>query len=315
MSTPRGAPAAPCDTSWTGGTGDWAQTIHWTNGIPTSMANACLPAGAYTVSIAGESAQANTLTIGAGVTLSLQIVGCGPGPFSAVLTMAGNLTNAGTVALENPGDACGGTARVIIPSGSTLTNTGTILTSGGRGDRELTGSVTNQGTINVNPTSGTILHLDGAGLFLNQGALTIADGMVVRAPGGTGLEFRNDVGGSIAGNGASGQLIIDGGNTFTEGGGATSGNAVLLTGGGTLHFTGAGVGTFNLRGDGGANTLSSGTIAAGQTVNVQIHGRVGLTSSVVNLAGNLTNAGTINLGNLDDGCGGTARVIIPTGST
>src|SRR5207249_11882479 len=139
-----------CDTSWVvvNGSGDWTSAADWSSGVPDSTKNACLPAGSYTVSIAGESVQAKALDVGAGVTLSLQIVGCSPS--DAVLTLSGNMTNAGTVDLANPGDACGGTAHLVVPAGSTLTNTGTIQTTGCyRGMRERKSNVTDSGTVNV----------------------------------------------------------------------------------------------------------------------------------------------------------------------
>ena len=275
------------------------------------------------MTIAAENVQAGTLSVGSGVSLTLQIEGCSP--VDAVLTVNGNMTNAGTVNLENLGNACGGTAQVVIASGSTLTNTGTIATTGCcRGDRQLTGSVTNEGTINVNfeqacCTGQTgFLYLDGAGsLFDNEGALNIASGMEVNVPGGTGMEFRNDTGGSItANNGGENapQFVMESGNTFTEGAGTTTGNPVLINGGATLHFSGSGASSFDLRGDGGTNTISGSTIASGQTVTLNIHG-CGVVSSVADLAGSMTNAGTINLGNADNGCGGTAQLVIPSADT
>jgi len=308
--------AAVCDTAWTGVAGDgrWTTPGNWSAGVPTSSSNACLPLGSYTVSIIGESVQAKSLTIEAGPTLSIDELNCGA--ISAFLTLYGDSSNAGTINLANINDACGGTAQLTIISPFTLTNTGTIATTGCcRGDRELTGSVTNKGTVNVNHNgSNLFLHLDGAGLFDNQGTVTIGDSRTLVVSGGTGLEFRNDSGGSIAGNGITGQLILNNGNTFTQSAGTTTGNPVLVNGGATLRFTGSGASTFDLRGDGGPNTISGSTIAAAQTMTINIHG-CGVVSSVANLAGSMTNAGTINLGNADDGCGGTAQLVIPSGST
>src|SRR5438105_12037814 len=122
-----------CTDTWMGGNGDWTNAAHWSNGVPGPGTDACLPAGSYVVTIIGESVQTGTLTVGAGVTLSLQISGCGA--TSAILTLNGDMGNAGEVDLANPGDACGGTAQVVVPPGSTLTNDGTIATFPNRGDR------------------------------------------------------------------------------------------------------------------------------------------------------------------------------------
>src|SRR6202022_1379107 len=234
---------------------DWAVAANWSGGVPTSNSIACLAAGSYTVTIAGESEVAGTLTVGAGVTLSLQITGCGAA--SAVLTLSGNVTNAGEIDLANNGGACGGTDQIIIPPGSSLTNTGTIAVLGCcRGDRELTGNVINRGTVNVNfdgysGVSTGVLHLDGANsVFDNQGTVNILGGMMLDVSGGvSGQNFVNDAGGLItstvsSGNGP-GQLEVDGSNTFTEGAGTTTGNPVLINGdGSTLKFSGAGASSF-----------------------------------------------------------------------
>jgi hypothetical protein len=341
LDAPIVSPAVACDTSWTGGDGDWTNAGDWSGGVPDSTKNACLPAGSYTVSIAGESVAAKTLDVGAGVTLSLQITSCSPS--NAVLTLSGNMTNEGTVDLANLSDACGGVAQIVVPSGSTLTSSGTVETSGSnRGLRELTGNVTNTGTVhvNMNGCSGcdpkSTLQLDpgtSAAVFNNEGAVEIDSldtmtvlGVVGSAPA---YEFQNNTGGSVTGtvdgscspltgsgpctsSGAiAGTFVVYGGNTFTEGAGTTSGNPVVISGDGdTLHFTGSGASTFVLY---GSNTIGS-TIAAGQTVWLNDIG-CGPRSSIATFAGSETNNGTINLNNANDACGGTAQLVVPSGST
>jgi hypothetical protein len=322
--------AATCDTSWTGTAGDsnWFTPGNWSAGTPTTTTAACLPTGSSAVHIAGASAVAGSLSIAAGAALSLDIVGCGPA--SAFLTLNGDSSNAGVIDLTNMGDACGGTAQLIITSPHTLTSTGAINTTGCcRGDRQLTGNVINQGNVNVNFEAACcggntgLLHLDGPGsLFDNQGAVNIANGMQAVVSGGGGEEFRNSGGGSVnAGPGCQicetpGQLIVMAGGTFTEGAGTTTGDHVLLYGGATLHFTGSGSSSFDLRGYQGSNILSGPTIAAGQTVELQLTGcGPGPFSSIATLANSMTNAGTINLRNLDNACGGTDQIVIPPGDT
>src|SRR5438132_10085092 len=207
----------------------------------------------------------------------MQISGCGA--TSAILTLNGDMGNAGEVDLANPGDACGGTAQVVVPPGSTLTNDGTIATFPNRGDRQLTGNVTNNGTVSFNSP---VAHLDGAGLFDNHGGVTIVDGLSLIIPDGAGYEFRNDSGGSVAGGG-SGQLVVRSGNTFEEGDGITSGNSILLTGGSTLHFSGSGPSSFVLE---GTNTIGGNAIAAGQAVYLDITG-CSPVNAVANLAGSM----------------------------
>jgi hypothetical protein len=327
-SNPTAALAATCDTSWTGAAGDsnWFTAGNWSAGVPTTSTNACLPGGSGSVHITGSSAVAGSLVVAPGALLSLDITGCSPA--SAYLTLYGDSANAGVIDLSNVGDACGGTAQLSITSPHTLTNTGAINTTGCcRGDRQLTGNVVNQGSLNVNADAYCcigdtgLFHLDGPGsLFDNQGAFNIANGMQAILSGGSGAEFRNSGGGSItAGPGCQicetpGQLVLLTGSTFTEGAGTTSGDHVLLDGGATLHFTGSGSSAFDLRGYQGGNILSGAMIAAGQTVELQITG-CGAVPSIATLANSMTNAGTINLRNLDNACGGTDQIVIPPSDT
>jgi hypothetical protein len=312
--------AATCTDNWSGVNGDWSNAANWSSGVPTSSTNACLPAGSYTVTIAGEPAVTGTLSIGAGVNLSLQITGCSPA--SAVLALNGSMTNGGEVDLANLGDACGGTAQIIIPSGSVLTNSGTIAVTGCcRGDRELTGSVTNLGIVNVNfdaysGGSTGVLHLDGAGsVFDNQGTVNIFGGMTLDVSGTvSGQNFINDSGGMVAGTASSGngpgKLQVDGSNTFTEGAGTTSGPEVVLTGGGTLDVTGSGNSSFGIQ---GTDTIS-GNIASGQLVNVEDR-NCSPVSAIAQFSGDAKNGGTINLLTINDACGGVSEIVIPAGHT
>src|SRR5690349_8643194 len=96
---PHARATVTCDTSWTGGDGDWSNAGDWSSGVPGASSNACLPAGSYTVTVFAESVQAGTLSVGAGASLTLQISGCGP--IDARLTLSGNMSNAGTVNLDN----------------------------------------------------------------------------------------------------------------------------------------------------------------------------------------------------------------------
>src|SRR5207245_2177162 len=112
------------------------------------------------------------------------------------------------------------------------------------------------------------------------------------------------------------ELLVAGGNTFTEGTGTTSNNPVVLNGDSdTLDFTGSGASSFLLH---GADTLSGSAIAAGQTVALQVDG-----DAVLTLSGSMTNGGTIDM--IGGCCGnGTAipgtyavgdQIVVPSGST
>src|SRR5207244_11447264 len=129
-----------CDTTWNGADGDWSQQEHWDNGVPDGTKHACLPPGSYRVTITSESAQAATLFVGAGATLSLETATCGAA--GALLTLHGPMSNAGTVELA----PCDGTAHIVVPHGAALTNDGTISATGNIGARVLDGIVTYHGT-------------------------------------------------------------------------------------------------------------------------------------------------------------------------
>jgi len=322
--------AATCDETWVGSSGgDWNTATNWSpTGVPSATTNTCINDGSSTVTVVNEGVQARTLTVSAGNMLSMQESGG-----VAVLTLSGSMSNAGTIDMVSngccgSGDAVPGSynagAQVVIPSGSTLTNTGTIETTGCcQANMELTGSVINQGTVSVthgvfnNCCNLAILLLDGSGAsFDNAGAVQMSGGDAVLVGPSQSYDFVNDTGGSVSG---SGQMTVDGGNTFTQGAGTTSGNPVVINGDGdVLDFTGSGASSFATF---GSNTLSGSAIASGQTVAPQ---EFNSRDAVLTLSGSMSNAGTIDM--VSTNCCGSgnpvpnsyavgAQVVIPPGST
>ncbi len=94
----------------------------------------------------------------------------------------------------------------------------------------------------------------------------------------------NNASGSVVSSG-SGEVVSNG--TYTQGGGTTSGNPILVTAG-TVNYTGTGVSTIVAR---GGITLN-GTIAAGQSLVVQGTNSV---NTQVTLGGDVTNSGSLTL--------------------
>ena len=305
LPSPTGTCAAGTD-AWDGMDGLWDDGAHWSDGVPPdASANACLPDrasdGAYTVTVVDENVEAATLSVGINATLSLT-TGCSG--TDTALTLHGDSNTAGEIDLA----PCDHTAQLSLVSPAALTNEGTISAVGALGDRRLTGNVTNDGTVSANTATGSV-HLDGGGLFVNHGGVSIADGTTLRIPDGASYELRNDSGGSVAGNG-SGQLAVGSGDTFEAANGSTTGNPVVLTGDATLQFTAGGSSSFVLQ---GTNSLVGATIASAQTVTVDAD-CAGTGESAAELAASMTNLGTIRL--RDSGqCAGAARLVVPAGST
>ncbi len=117
----------------------------------------------------------------------------------------------------------------------------------------------------------------------------------------------------MASNGTShtGQLVVDGGNTYNQGNGTTSGEPVLLagpsTGGIALHYTGTGAST--ILAEGGTGTLD-GSIVAGQVLSIDGTCSNNATETVDQ---NETNAGTVHLSST--ACGNAATLAIGAGHT
>jgi hypothetical protein len=206
------------------------------------------------------------------------------GASSVTLALGVNLTNAGTITL---GDSGGGYSWLAGPG--TLTNSGHLNTIvGGGGIRYLRTNITNAtaGTIDI----GTTTYQDQGGtLTANTGVVTIDEGasLLLR----NGFSFANN-GGAVSNNGT---FSINGG-TFTQRGGTESGNPVLLSGSTLDDDLAAGAGLFTFTGSGILTGSGSNPgVAAGQVITVSA------ANTFVDLGVNLTNAGTITLG---DGGGG-----------
>ena len=185
---------------------------------------------------------------------------------NAVTTVDANETNAGTVHLSSSG--CGNNSALAVTTGDKLTNqsAGIIdVDTGAGGSRAVTGNLTNQGTVNDNVSASY-----SGGKWDNKGDLDLATGVTLDAPASTGTTFTDDTGGSVNATG-TGVLELNGGNTYNQGAGTTTGTEPVLlsgpagsSGGVALHYTGAGSSLITTE---GAGTLD-GAISKGQTLNV-----------------------------------------------
>ena len=229
---------------------------------------------------------------------------------NAVETVDASETNAGAVHLSSSG--CGNPSTLAVTSGDTFTNQsgGTLqVDSGAGGARSISGNVTNDGTVNVDANSSY-----GPGTWDNAGPVNIADGVVLTIATSPSI-FTDDTGGSVVSNGTNhtGQLVVDGANTYNQGNGTTSGEPVLLagpagsSGGVALHYTGNG--SSAIVAQGGDDTVD-GAIVSGQTLTV--NGTCS-NNAVTTVDANETNAGTVHLSS--SGCGNPSTLAVTSGDT
>src|SRR5439155_8758567 len=107
---------------------------------------------------------------------------------------------------------------------ASVANGGTIAVEpGGGGDRTLTGSLTNSGTVTIDKS---ISFNGSAATWLNQGATVIGDGQALSLPGGQ--TFTNSGGGTLTETG-SGQLQLTGSTLNFGAGGFSGATPIALT--------------------------------------------------------------------------------------
>ena len=286
--------------------GNWDVGTNWSTGsVPGPSDVACITVpGTYTVTYqpSAGTETVDSLVLGSGTSgdqesLSIQ------GTCSDNVTLATKNTATGTDTdlINSTGNlvltsaSCGNASTLSI--GSTLVNDGTISTTGGAGNggRTITGNVTNDGTVNVNVNTSY-----STGTWDNAGILDLADGVTLTVATSPAT-FTNDTSGSVVSGGTSqtGQLVVDGNNTYNQGNGTTSGEPVLLAGPATgspiaLHYTGNGASSVTA--EGGAGTVD-GSIVSGQTLSVD---GTCSNNAVETVDASETNGGTVHLSSV--GC-------------
>jgi hypothetical protein len=321
---PSVASAAPpaCTDSWkTAASGNWDTAANWSTGsVPGSGDVACITVGGtYTVTYqpSGGSETVDALVVGSGTsgdaeTLSIQ----GTCSDNVTLTTKNTAFSPDSDAINSTGHVsltsvtCGNNSTLNI--GTTLANAGTLSTDpGAGGTRTITGSVTNQGSVNVNTSVGYGLN-GSSGTWDNAGALNIASGQSLTA-NTTGVTFTNDTGGSVVSTG-TGQLVIDAPDVYNQGNGTTSGGEPVLlngpagnTSGIALHYTGNGASTVVAQG--GDGTVD-GTIASGQTLTV--NGTCS-NNAVETVDANESSAGAVHLSSST--CGNNSTLVVTSGDT
>jgi large repetitive protein len=259
------APAATCDT-WTNAAGGaWETGTNWsTNAPPTSGQNACITMALSAPVVLTSSPTVAGLTLG-GSSGAAELEANG----SQTLTLGGSSTIADTGTLTNTN----GTLKLQLTG--TLTNDGSILPASS--GLHLVGNLTNAADGLILSTSGGV-YVDNSGTLTNNGELSLSGNAVLQEPvnGGTGAMVVN--GGTIEDTSTSASSI-GAGATFEDTSGSTTGTPIQINGG-TLDLEGPGRASFQMV----ATSTLTGTIAAAQTV---------ILDGNISTTGSLTNNGTL----------------------
>ncbi len=239
---------------------------------------------------------------------SLAIEACAGGGEPAIVDVAKSFANEGSLTVtsaKHGGADCGGNdyATLDVESG-TLTNTGTIdVEPGTGGARTFEGSLTNKGTLAIDADT----SYDGASAVLtNEGALDLAEGVGLSVSH-TGSVV-NGAGGNIAG-GATGYMLAQSGTSFTEGAGTTSGTEPVVVEQATLNYTGSGASSIKLR---SYYDHLSGSISPGQALAIEACVGGG-NPAIVRAASGFANGGSLTVTSAKHGgadCGGNDYAIL-----
>ncbi|MCU1389163.1 MAG: hypothetical protein JWL72_2501 [Ilumatobacteraceae bacterium] len=220
---------------------------------------------------------ASTLTGGITATQTLRIDNTSG---NGVVGIPATFTNAGTLVLDmNYNNA--NTSLQPTTGTATLTNTGTLRVMGipvSSGTRSIRVNVVNNGTLDFQAVDTLI---DSGVTITNNATVVVAANAAVTVR--DGATFVNQAG-TLTNNGAFNVRIFNTQGTFTQGGGAVTGNDPVIDGA-KWNGVGAGAGKFTVL---GASTLT-GAIAAAQTVRLDDTSG----SGVVGIPATFTNAGTL----------------------
>ena len=247
-----------------------------------------LGAGAGTFALEGSDSLSGNVS--AAQSLAVQGDGCFSG---AYVNAAAGFTNAGSIELTNAEEVCAESESARLEWSGTLTNTGKITSNFGAagGSRALDGNLTNSGTVNID--SETSFGGSGA-LFTNKKAVTVGDEAIFYTTGGQ--TFTDATGGSVTTTSGGSLDFYD--TTFNVGAGSPGSAPVLLEAGSKLNLTGAtAAGAFVFRGSGTTDgERCGGPVGRGPERRLRQAG------AEVTAAAGFTNAGSIELTNVEGSC-------------
>ena len=288
-----------CDSWVNPSGGSWNVATNWSTGsVPGPLDNACITmAGNYTVTIAGGIAGASSLTLGSagGSTTQVLLVEGIPDPKShqpdgAALSVpnGGSIASTGELVLDS--QAGGGIAYWTSNSGvKPLVNYGSIVTQVEGGPRSVSGVAVNLDAFRANLVNKGTFTVRSGELLMDSGYATTNEGTFTTGPAAVpGLEVTAGNASFVNDRKVTNDGEISSGGMWSQNGGSVAGHPVVITG--SLGDDGAAgsIGRFDLLGDVGV----SGTIAAGETVNVQA---VTLRGAIAVVSSGLTNDGTVVL--------------------
>ena len=295
--SPTPVPSCPNSADvWNNGTenGSWATGGNWSGGVPTSASFVCIPTGVAGGVTLATSATVTGLLLGTGETLTTS---------GGTLTISGSSTPS---ALQGSLDVESG-ATFAISSGADLLNaTGATLTLNGTGQVHGTFEQ-DAGSVAVGAGDNPVQLDNGASLVLagtGGGSFTVDDPVVasptVSLSGNIAADqtVTVDAEDLCTGPGtttlsATGSFSNAGTIAISQGGGCTSGSAVLsvptddtLTNSGTLAVAGAPSGS-------GTQTLEGAFVNTG-TIDIGVSGKSGA-STVLAAGASLDNQGTLSV--------------------
>lgn len=296
---PAGAQAAaPCNVNWVGPSGgDWNTPANWsTDAVPVEGADVCIET-ASTVVLDDTDASPPTLgsldvggNSGASAQLDVAIHDVVVSNATTIGANAGVVLD-GTYHGANAGDASLG--------GGTVDNLGTITMEGSGYNATLYGTVTNQGTIDV-PNGTESLGQGsngGSGSLLNEGTINISStsSNPSNPPVLKAIAFPiTNAGGTINNQGefdVYGANGVNGG--YTQGNGTETGNALQIGANAPITYTGGGASGLNVT----VSNAVTGSLVAGQSLQANI-------GTVLTATASMTNAGSITLDGSYHGSGG-----------
>ncbi len=280
-------PHVTCTDTWDGGTGQWANGSDWSNGEPAAGNDSvvCITAAGSDVQVQNVDASIGQLVLGgsSGSPVTLDVITSDTLQSGVEVGADSQIDATGVVELTSAADASTFYASLSSMPTATITNDGTIETSGYK--TLLYGNLTNDasGTVTLHAATTEI----NTQTIINKGSLNVEAGATLElfSPRFTQSSGTIDNLGTITQNN----------NTFDMAGGAETHNPIEFSG--YVQFTdSAGTGSFQTE----AGNSMVGTIPAGQTVTVtstaSVESNMNFTSPVVNHGTLVLDVGAANQG-------------------
>jgi hypothetical protein len=286
--------------------GSWFTAGNWSKEkVPSSTEEVCITEpGTYAVEMAqGPTVTVKTLTVGGASGTQTLAVESTSAANANLTTSEGLAIGAhGVVTMTNSADGDQNNVTLAGP----ITNAGTLASekgNGAGGTRSIEGNFTNKGTFTVNKNT----EFDGAADTLtNEGAINLAEAITLKVSDKSGVI--NGTGGKIAATGSADVVVMGEKTSFAEGAGTTSGTLPVIVDASALKYEGAGASVIAIR---GASTLA-GNLSSGQSLQIQ---STSGENAHVTAAKSFSSAGSIALTNAADGDQNNAMLTIAKGET